>query len=155
ELLPGFFKAIYPFLPFSYGIDALRETIGGFYGTHYLQSMGMLALMGGVAFFLGIILRKNLGHFSTAFNHELADSVVIAFDSVQVVGDGYRLADIVRALGDREGLAESIKNEAEKYTRRIHVTAGSGVVGISALPVAAWALADAKGLLLGLWTAWT
>src|SRR5699024_11443214 len=28
ELLPGFFKAIYPFLPFSYGIDALRETIG-------------------------------------------------------------------------------------------------------------------------------
>ena len=33
ELLPGFFHAIYPLLPFTYGIDAMRETIGGFYGT--------------------------------------------------------------------------------------------------------------------------
>ena len=155
ELLPGFFKAIYPFLPFSYGIDALRETIGGFYGTHYLQFMGMLALMGGVAVFLGIILRKNLGHLSTVFYHEMSESELIEFENVQVVGDGYRLADIVRALEDREGFAESIKNEAERYTRRIHVTAGIGVVGIIALTIAAWALPDAKALLLGLWTAWT
>ena len=65
------------------------------------------------------------------------------------------MADIVRALEDREGFAESIKNEAERYTRRIHVTAGIGVVGIIALTIAAWALPDAKALLLGLWTAWT
>src|SRR5699024_3264997 len=142
ERLPGFFKAIYPFLSYSYGIDALRETIGGFYGPHYLQFMRMLALMGGVAFFLCIILRPNLGHLSPALMHEVAESELIEFENVQVVGDGYRLADIVRALEDREGFAESIKNEAEKYTRRIHVTAGIGVVGIIALTIAAWALPD-------------
>jgi putative membrane protein len=32
EMTPDFFRAISPFLPFTYGIDALRETIGGFYG---------------------------------------------------------------------------------------------------------------------------
>src|SRR5699024_12731355 len=152
---PSDLKAIYPFLPFSYGIDALRDTIGGFYGTHYLQFMGMLALMGGVAFFLGIFLRKYLGHFSPVFNQEMAESELIEFENVQVVGDGYRLADIVRALEDREGFAESIQNEAERYTRRIHITAGIGVVGIIVLTIAAWALPDAKTLLLGLWTAWT
>ncbi|WP_454137283.1 YhgE/Pip family protein [Microbacterium paulum] len=32
ELMPQFFRNIYPFLPFTYGIDAMRETIAGFYG---------------------------------------------------------------------------------------------------------------------------
>ena len=155
ELMPGFFKAIYPFLPFSYGIDALRETIGGFYGTHYLQFIGMLALMGIVAFIAGVVLRKSLGHFSMLFNREMAKSEIFESENVQVVGDGYRIADIVRALEDREGFAEDIQKEAERYTRRIHITAGIGVVGVIVLAVAAWALPDAKAVLLGMWTAWT
>lgn len=155
ELMPGFFKAIYPFLPFSYGIDALRETIGGFYGTHYLQFMGMLALMGTVAFILGVFMRKNLGHFNIVFNREMAKSELIESENVQVVGNGYRLADIARALEDREDFAKGIQDEAERYTRRIHITAGIGVVGIIALAIAAWVVPDSKALLLGLWTAWT
>ena len=31
EMMPAFFRAIYPLLPFTYSIDAMRETIGGFY----------------------------------------------------------------------------------------------------------------------------
>lgn len=155
ELMPGFFKAIYPFLPFSYGIDALRETIGGFYGTHYLQFMGMLALMGTVAFILGVFMRKNLGHFNIVFNREMAKSELIESENVQVVGNGYRLADIARALEDREDFAKEIQDEAERYTRRIHITAGIGVAGIIALAIAAWVVPDSKALLLGLWTAWT
>ncbi|MFH0411964.1 YhgE/Pip family protein [Corynebacterium sp. L4756] len=155
ELMPGFFKAIYPFLPFSYGIDALRETIGGFYGTHYLQFMGMLALMGTVAFILGVFMRKNLGHFNIVFNREMAKSELIESENVQVVGNGYRLADIARALEDREDFARGIQEEAERYTRRIHITAGIGVAGIIALAIAAWVVPDSKALLLGLWTAWT
>lgn len=155
ELMPGFFKAIYPFLPFSYGIDALRETIGGFYGTHYLQFMGMLALMGTVAFILGVFMRKNLGHFNIVFNREMAKSELIESENVQVVGNGYRLADIARALEDREDFARGIQEEADRYTRRIHITAGIGVAGIIALAIAAWVVPDSKALLLGLWTAWT
>jgi len=155
ELMPGFFKAIYPFLPFSYGIDALRETIGGFYGTHYLQFMSMLAFMAVVAFFLGVFLRKRLGHFNVVFNREMAKSELLESENVQVVGDGYRLADIVRALEDREEFARGIQQEADRYTRRIHITAGIGVVGIVGLAIAAWVLPDSKALLLGMWTAWT
>ena len=47
EMTSSFFQAIYPFLPFTYGIDAMRESIGGFYGSCYAQDM--LAL--GVFFF--------------------------------------------------------------------------------------------------------
>lgn len=155
ELMPGFFKALYPFLPFSYGIDALRETIGGFYGTHYLQFMAMLAVMAVVAFIAGILLRKNIGHFSMLFNREMAKSELFEAENVQVVGDGYRLADVVRALEDREGFAEEISKQAESYTRRIHITAGIGVVGVVVLAIAAWVLPDSKAVLLGMWTGWT
>ena len=33
-MTPDFFRAVHPFLPFTYGIDAMRETVGGFYGNH-------------------------------------------------------------------------------------------------------------------------
>src|SRR5699024_8347315 len=155
EQMPRSFKAIYPFLPFSYGIVAVRETIGVFYGTHCLQFMSMLAFMAIVAFFLGVFLRKRLGHFNVVFNREMAKSELFESENVQVVGDGYRLADIVRALEDREEFARGIQQEADRYTRRIHITAGIGVVGIVGLAIAAWVLPDSKALLLGMWTAWT
>ncbi|KFF30777.1 YhgE/Pip family protein [Bifidobacterium bombi] len=31
EMMPSFFRNLYPFFPFTYSINALRETIGGFY----------------------------------------------------------------------------------------------------------------------------
>lgn len=31
EMMPKFFRMVYPFVPFSYSIDAFRETIADFY----------------------------------------------------------------------------------------------------------------------------
>src|SRR5699024_9104666 len=39
EMMPDFFRVIYPLLPFTYGIDAMRETIGGFYGAQYWRAL--------------------------------------------------------------------------------------------------------------------
>ncbi len=58
ELMPGFFRAIYPLLPFSYGIDAMRETIGGFYDGHYWRFLGALAVF--------VALRSSSGSCSAA-----------------------------------------------------------------------------------------
>ena len=41
EMTPEFFQIIYPLFPFTYGINALRETIAGFYGLQWLQCVGM------------------------------------------------------------------------------------------------------------------
>ena len=37
EMTSGFFQAVYPFFPFTYGISAMREAICGFYGSHYAR----------------------------------------------------------------------------------------------------------------------
>ena len=37
DVLPRLFQHLYPFMPFHYGMDMLRETIGGLYGHTYLR----------------------------------------------------------------------------------------------------------------------
>ncbi len=37
HVLPELFQKLYPVMPFHYGMDMLRETIGGMYGQTYLR----------------------------------------------------------------------------------------------------------------------
>ena len=44
EVLPGIFRVLYPFMPFRYAMDAMRECIGGMYGNTYQTCIGILLL---------------------------------------------------------------------------------------------------------------
>lgn len=44
EVLPGIFKVLFPFMPFRYAMDAMRECIGGMYGDTYWRCIGVLML---------------------------------------------------------------------------------------------------------------
>ncbi|RYG71749.1 YhgE/Pip domain-containing protein [Lentibacillus lipolyticus] len=57
-LLPDFFQAINPFLPFTYAIDLIREAVGGIIWNKAIQDMIFLALFG-VGFLLFGVLFKN------------------------------------------------------------------------------------------------
>ncbi|WP_461639132.1 YhgE/Pip domain-containing protein, partial [Leucobacter sp. BZR 635] len=158
ELMPGFFRAIYPLLPFSYGIDAMRETIAGFYGGHYWRFVGVLALMMLLAFVLGLVLRRRLANFNLLFNREIASTDLLIGEKVQVVGSGHRLADIFRAVqhqGEyREDLDRRAKPFTEHYPALKRVTLIVGITGTVTIAVAAWALPNAKAPLLGIWVLW-
>ena len=58
EVLPGIFRTLFPFMPFRYAMDAMRECIGGMYGNTYWKCLGILLLfaVGSVAF--GLLLYK-------------------------------------------------------------------------------------------------
>ncbi len=154
ELMPSFFRAIYPLLPFTYGINAMRETISGFYGLHYLQYMGVLAFMFVFSFIVGHLLRRGLAHFNLLFNRELEGTELFDFERVQVVGSGYRIADIIQALDSRGGLQEDLDRRQHDYKRWIRWTAIIGFIGMAILAVVATLVSSQKPLLLGLWTVW-
>ncbi len=48
HVLPQLFQTLYPFMPFHYGMDMMRETVGGMYDDTYLRCalvlLGMCAL---------------------------------------------------------------------------------------------------------------
>ena len=58
EVLPPVFRAMYPFMPFHYAMDAMRECVGGMYGTTYIKCLGALILLGLVTMAIGLLLHK-------------------------------------------------------------------------------------------------
>ncbi|PLS32134.1 ABC-2 family transporter protein [Bifidobacterium margollesii] len=58
EVLPGPFKALYPFLLFPHGIAAMHAAIAGSYGNEYWVELGILALFLVPSLLLGLVLRK-------------------------------------------------------------------------------------------------
>src|SRR5699024_156280 len=58
-LLPEFFQAINPFLPFTYAIDLMREAVGGIIWKSAIHDMAVLGLFG-LGFLLFGVLFKNV-----------------------------------------------------------------------------------------------
>ena len=58
EVLPGIFRALYPFMPFRYAMDAMRECIGGMYDGTYWKCLGVLMLFMAGAILLGMALYR-------------------------------------------------------------------------------------------------
>jgi len=58
EVLPGIFRTLFPFMPFRYAMDAMRECIGGKYGNTYWRCMGVLLLFSVISVAFGLVLYK-------------------------------------------------------------------------------------------------
>lgn len=66
-LMPRFFSAIMPFLPATHAMNALRECIGGFYGTLWYEDMGKLLVFAVPMLIMSLALKKPLSLLSEAF----------------------------------------------------------------------------------------
>lgn len=155
EMMPDFFRALFPFFPFTYGIDAMRETIGGFYGLNYLKYMAVLALFAALAFALGIFLRQRLGNFARLFNRKLADTGLFLSEDVQVLGSRRRLTQLVQALTNREKFrADNARRQRWLEVNRVNAkraALGLGLIGTVVLFAVGSFFPDAKATVLGLW----
>ena len=45
EVLPRIFQVLYPFMPYKFALNAMREALSGFYGNYYWWNMGVMALI--------------------------------------------------------------------------------------------------------------
>lgn len=77
EVLPEPFKFIAPFLPFKYGINALRETVAGVDAGNYLKNLGLLLLFIIPALVLGLLLRKPCIKIISFFNNKVEESDLV------------------------------------------------------------------------------
>lgn len=155
EMMPGFFRALYPFFPFTYGIDAMRETIGGFYHGDYWRSFLVLTFYAVLAFALGLFFRQRLGNFARLFNSKLSMTGLFSSENVQVLGSRRRVTQLVQALTNRQKFRERTVRQAHWFEER-HLTllrlsllVWAGVTAV--LVVIAWLLPASRTTVLGLW----
>ncbi len=77
EVLPKAYKIISPFLPFRYGVSALRETVGGMDWNSYWTNIGILLSFIIVALILGLLLRRPCIKIVSFFNKNIEDSDLV------------------------------------------------------------------------------
>ena len=56
EVLPKIFQILYPYMPFKFGMNAMREALSGFYGSYYLDNIRMLFLIALGSLVVGVII---------------------------------------------------------------------------------------------------
>ena len=81
EMMPGFFQWLHPLLPFTYGINLLRETVGGMYSFNYLFNLCILGVFLIVALFIGLQLRPLLLNLNLLFDKQLATTGLMICES--------------------------------------------------------------------------
>ena len=74
EVVPEFFQGVYPFLPFTYGINAMREAVAGPYGADYWFNLLKLLAFVPFALVLGLLLRRPLIRFNEFFEKRIEDT---------------------------------------------------------------------------------
>lgn len=158
EMTPPFFQALYPFFPFTYGINALRETIAGFYDGQWAQLMGVLLVFLAVSFAVGLLVRPYLTNLNRMFAKQISESDILNGEDVSVPTRRYRLGQLIRALSDREEYRVRLREHAARFIRWYpRLKRGAWAFGIVVPTVAtvAFSLAESeKVVVLTAWLIW-
>ena len=158
EMLPSFFRFLHPLFPFTYGVNALREVVGGFYGHTFLSCLAVLGLDALVAFVIGLALRPYLVNLNAMITRDLASSGLFMAEATRVPSNRYRLSQIVAALADHDGFQRSVSGRAVRFERRYpsirRVAIVVGIVVPVALAVVSVTNVAEVPIVLGAWIVW-
>ena len=157
-MMPSFFRFLHPLFPFTYGINAMRETVGGFYGDAYLRSLAVLGIHVLIAFALGLLVRPFLVNLNAMVSRDLSRSGLFLAEATHLPSSRYRLSQIVAVLADHDGYSRSVTRRARNFERRYPtLRRGALILGIvipAILAVLSVASVAEVPLLLGLWIVW-
>lgn len=159
ELTTSFFQAVYPIFPFTYGINAMRECICGFYGNMWLAFMGVLALFFVVFLLIGTFARPFLTNLNRMFAKQLAESDIVNCEEVQLPERRYRTAQIVRAMSNHDEFRAYLLEHSTRFMK-IYPTLKHGAYALGVVvPVlftasmALWSPGK-KVVVLTVWLLW-
>ncbi len=151
---PDFFQALNPWLPFTYGINAMREAIAGFYGNYYAQNLAVLLVYLVPALLIGVTARKHLLNINNLFDKKLAETDMMIAERTGMVNPHFRLSTIVKALMDSKGYKEAFVEASAAFELKYPVLIKRGFAALIVVPLVLLALMfvlPAKFLMLMLW----
>lgn len=158
EMMPQFFRTIYPFLPFTYGINAMRETIASFYQNTYWVNLGALGIFVALSFILGLFLRRHLADLNLIFNKQIGATDLLINEKVEIIGSQYRIRDALRALFAGAEYQGKLNHRVTAFNRKYKLLLPgaiiAGVIGLIALGLIAWLIAEGRATLLVVWVIW-
>ena len=158
EMTSSFFQTVYPLFPFTYGIEAMREAICGFYGTQYADALGMLAFFFALFMALGVLVHPLMANVNRMVAGQVRQSGIFNGEDVEIPARPYRFSQIFKALSGKEEYREELSRRYERFSRWYpRLIRGSVALGL-AVPIALaalFALTPAEKVqLLTAWLVW-
>lgn len=135
EMTPGFFQALHPLLPFTYGINAMRECIAGMYGNYYIKNLFILLIFIPIAFFIGLVLRPALMNLNHLFDKKLAETDLMLCETETGVNEKGNISLMLKVLMRDEELKEDFINRAVKFKKRYPIMIRSGFLCMLIIPL--------------------
>ncbi len=153
EMQPGFFQALNPWLPFTYGINAMREAIAGFYGSNYAYNLLVLLVYLVPALLIGVTARRHLLNINNLFDRKLGETDMMVTERTGMKSH-FRMATIVKAIMDSENYRDTFLATAASFELKYPVLVRRGFIALMVVPLALLALmfaTEAKFAMLVLW----
>jgi putative membrane protein len=158
EMMPKFFRSMYPYFPFTYGIRALRETIAGFYRTDWFVDMGKLAIFAVVFSAIGLAFKPHNGGLRRFVDRELAQSDMIVNEPALHIGHEFKLSQALSVLADKKEYHDALQERTTRFARLYPWLMRGGVVFGFVVPVifaVTFSLATGmKVVALAAWIIW-
>lgn len=154
ELMPQFFRNLSPWLPFTYGINAMRETIGGMYRSHYWGNMLAVFWYLPVALVVGILGKKVLANLNAMFDRRLAATDLLITEQSHGERDSIGMGSILEIFANSGEYRKRISQRAHRFLALYPSLVRTGLIMVVVLPVVFLVLlfsVEAKIVMLTLW----
>ena len=135
EMMPPFFNWLHPLLPFTYGINAMRECVGGMYGMNYIINLGVLFIFVAIALVIGVWLRPLLLNLNLLFDRQLAATGVMICEKDDLPRQRYSLRTAMRAILDTAGFRQALIERAARFARTYGSRVKAGFFAIFAVQI--------------------
>lgn len=156
EMTPAFFRFVHPLLPFTYGINAMREAIAGIYGMHYWKNILCLAVFLPIALGIGLLLRPHLLNLNYLFDRKLAETDLMICEEEGMQREKISLSTAVKILAGQDEFRKTLNDKIEKFQSGYRKKIRVGFLAIVVIPIIFLILMfsiDSKMVFLVLWIA--
>ncbi|TPF77934.1 MULTISPECIES: YhgE/Pip domain-containing protein [Bifidobacterium] len=154
ELMPDFFRELHPWLPFTYGINAMRGPIAGTYANHYWLDMMHLSWYLPVALFVGLVVRRYAMNLNALFDRRLGDTDLMITEHNSMVNEQVSLTSVFGATSGSKDLRAFITRRAHRFFARYPHLITTGLVLLTVLPFVFLILLFVTRAKIAMLTAW-
>lgn len=135
EMTPTFFRVLHPLLPFTYGINAMREAIAGLYENYYMKYMLCLALFLPIAFMIGLGIRPLMLNLNRMFDKKLEETGLMVCEENGMEGERLKLTAVLEILESQDEFRSRMVQKAEKFEANYKKMKVYGIILILVLPL--------------------
>lgn len=134
EMTPTFFRSLHPLLPFTYGINAMREAMAGMYGNLYWKDLGRLSLFLPIAFLLGLGVRLLMLNLNRMFDKKLEETGLMMCEESGMTRERVKLSTALQILADQETFRDKMIEKAKLFEKNYQKWTKIGFLLILLLP---------------------